>query len=161
MAEETSAPVATGPNPGLTEPFLADEAEAIAKLYRRLVLLVGGQILMSVVAQFLGALASTGAPEGVSAIVAILTMLILLAALTVVVFLVGTAYKLARRLGSGTPVLWAVAMFFPCVNIITLLVLSSKAQSWCRRHGVKVGFFGPTKESIEQLRQRSTTSVFE
>jgi hypothetical protein len=52
-------------------------------------------------------------------------------------------------------------MFLPCINILTLLVLSSKAQSWCRRYGIRVGFLGPTKESIEELRRRVMTSPFE
>ena len=59
------------------------------------------------------------------------------------------------------PVLWAIAMFLPCINVISLLVLSAKAQAWCKQHGVKVGFFGPTKESIEELRWRLLTSPFE
>jgi hypothetical protein len=52
-------------------------------------------------------------------------------------------------------------MFLPCINIIGLLVLSSKAQAWCRQYGIKVGFFGPTKESIEELRRRGLTSDFQ
>jgi hypothetical protein len=52
-------------------------------------------------------------------------------------------------------------MFLPCVSIIVLLVLSSKAQSWCKRYGVKVGLLGPTQESIEELRRRLMTSHFD
>jgi hypothetical protein len=52
-------------------------------------------------------------------------------------------------------------MFLPCINILVLLVLSSKAQAWCQRYGLRVGFLGPTKESIEELRRRLMTSSFE
>jgi hypothetical protein len=72
-----------------------------------------------------------------------------------------TAYQLTSAMGSGPPIAWAIAMFLPCVSIIVLLVLSSKAQSWCKRYGVKVGLLGPTKESIEELRRRLMTSHFD
>jgi hypothetical protein len=81
--------------------------------------------------------------------------------LVLLVVIAVTAYKLTRHLGEGLPVLWAIAMFLPCINIIGLLVLSSKAQAWCRQYGIKVGFFGPTKESIEELRRRGVTSDFQ
>jgi len=135
---------------------LADDAEAIARLYRRLVLLIGAQILMSAVIQF--AVNPEEAPLGL----AVLALLLSLAAIVATVFLVVTTYKLARRLKAGPPLLWAIALFIPCVNILGLLALSSSAQSWCRRHGVKVGLFGPTKESIEELRRlASVPETFE
>jgi hypothetical protein len=163
MAEETSTPAATarGPLRPSTEPFLADEAEAIAKLYRRLVLLVGAQLLAGFIARALAVAVAGGNTEGGAIVIGLIVMLAALAWLVASILLVVTAYRLAGRLKAGVPVLWAAAMFIPCVNIITLLALSATAQSWCRRHGVKVGFFGPTKESIEDLRRRSATSVFE
>jgi hypothetical protein len=152
LAEDISAPVAR------PEPYVADEAEAIAKLYRRLVLAVGGQLLLSLIANLRSTRPGSG---GEDVLTGLLAIVILIALIVTEVVIVGTAYKLARRLGSGTPVLWAVAMFIPCINILTLLALSSKATSWCRRHGIKVGFFGPTKESIEEIRRSSVTSAFD
>ena len=29
-----------------------------------------------------------------------------------------TAYRLTRHLGSSAPILWAILMFIPCVNIL-------------------------------------------
>ncbi len=52
-------------------------------------------------------------------------------------------YMTATALGSGVGWLWALAMFVPCANVITLLVLSSKATRMCRANGIPVGFFGP------------------
>jgi hypothetical protein len=153
LAENISAPTAR------PEPYVADEAEAIAKLYRRLVLAVGGQLLLSLIANLMSAMANPGG--GTALVVGLLAIVILVVVIATEVVIVGTAYRLARRLGSGTPVLWAVAMFIPCVNILTLLALSSKATTWCRRHGIKVGFLGPTKESIEEIRRRSVTSAFD
>jgi hypothetical protein len=75
--------------------------------------------------------------------------------LVVLVAIAVTAYQLTLLMVEGSPVLWAIAMFLPCLNVLMLLVLSSKAQDWCRRYGVKVGFLGPTQESIEELRRKA------
>jgi hypothetical protein len=130
------------------------EAETTARLYRRLVLLVGFQILLGLVQAPLQAVA---AQQG--ALAGVLVILIALMGLLVAISI--TAYNLSRHLGEGLPLLWAIAMFLPCINILVLLVLSSKAQAWCQRYGLKVGFLGPTKESIEELRRRLMTSSFE
>lgn len=130
-----------------------DDAEAIAKLYRRLVLLVGLQLLVG----FLRVPFIAAAPSQ-AALVAGVTALILLGVLVATAV---TAYKLAGHLGGGAALAWAIAMFLPCINIIVLLVLSSKAQAWCHRYGIKVGLLGPTKQSIEELRQRLLTSPFD
>jgi hypothetical protein len=132
---------------------LADDAELIARLYRRLVLLVGLQILLSFARLPTVLLSVPGA--------FVLSLLVLLALLGVTAAMVVTAYKLADHLKAGPPILWAIAMFVPCISIIALLALSSKAQSWCRRYGIKVGLLGPTKESIEELRRRVMSSTFE
>src|SRR5262249_50245366 len=130
-------------------------AEAIAKLYRRLVLAVGAQLLLGFVSNSLSVMARGSAAVG------LLALLVLPVALGISIFIAITAYKLSNRPQIGLPILWAIAMFIPCVNIITLLVLSSNATSWCRRHGIKVGFFGPTQESIDEIRRRSATSAFD
>jgi hypothetical protein len=140
---------------GKVEPYLADEAEAIARLYRRLVLLVGAQLLLGFFFNSLSVVARGSAAVG------ILVLLAFPVVVAISIFIAITAYKLSNRLQSGLPILWAIAMFIPCVNIITLLALSSIATSWCRRHGIKVGFFGPTKESIEEIRRSSVTSAFD
>jgi hypothetical protein len=96
--------------------------------YRQLVLWVGVQIVMSLGLLLFDFLA-----------------LILVPALAVtVVALAFYAYRTAEALGSSVAPLWAVAMLIPCINIITLLVLSSKATAVCRANGVPVGFFGPS-----------------
>ena len=124
-----------------------EEAEGIAKLYRRLVLLVGLQILLGIVQVPL-----SESPEAQKAQVGLIVLAVLLVVLVAVAV---TAYQLTLLLDAGSPVFWAIAMFLPCINVLVLLVLSAKAQDWCRRYGIKVGFFGPTKESIEALRQRT------
>ncbi len=129
---------------------IVQNAEVIARLYRRLILLIGLQILLSIVWRFLLVAGAN-----------LVALLVAIALLVSVIAIVVTAYKLAEEMGLGLPILWAVAMLVPCINILTLLVLSGKAQTWCRRYGIKVGFLGPTPESIEELRRRMMTSPFE
>lgn len=77
------------------------------------------------------------APDGA------LAVLVSLAALTTFFALAYYGYRTANALGSSVGWLWALAMFVPCLNVITLLVLSSRATRACREHGVPVGFLGP------------------
>ncbi len=153
MANETFSDPASGGAKSTAGLALVENAEAIARLYRRLVLLVGVQLLVGFFrVQLLMAMPAA------EVLVAVIVLLVVLGA---AVALALTAYNLTDHLGTGMPVLWAIAMFLPCINVISLLVLSAKAQAWCKQHGVKVGFFGPTKESIEELRRRLLTSPFE
>jgi hypothetical protein len=102
----------------------------LARAYRALVLWFGVQLVMSLANQVL--------PK--TPVIAALSGLVVLATF---VALTMYAYRTAAALGSSVPVLWAVAMFVPCVNAITLLVLSSKATSACRERGIVVGLLGP------------------
>jgi hypothetical protein len=134
---------------GRPEPYLAYEAEAITKLYRRLVLLVGGEFLLNLAVL---ALAIEIMDKKVKGMIDVL-MLGLLVMLAASVFIAITAYKLSRRLRDDSPLFWALALFLPYLNVLSLLVLSSSATSWCRRHGIEVGLLGPTKESIAAIRR--------
>jgi hypothetical protein len=146
----TTRPAA--PNPGRLA--IVQNAETIARPYRRLVLVVGLQLLATVLRLPLIA----AAPPSLA--LAILG-LVLLVALACAIALAITAYRLAEEMGLGVPLLWAIFMFLPCINILTLLVMSSKAQTWCRQYDIKVGLLGPTPESIEDLRRRMMTSHFD
>jgi hypothetical protein len=142
------------PKPGVRGGLaIVENAEAIARLYRRLVLLVGVQLLLS----FLRAPMVMAAPSAAVPLSVVFILLFVGSA----VALAATAYTLTDHLGAGIPILWTVAMVLPCINIVVLLVLSSKAQAWCKRYGVKVGLLGPTKASIEDLRRRMITLPFE
>jgi hypothetical protein len=52
-------------------------------------------------------------------------------------------------------ILYALLMIIPCINLIVLLVVVSRATNALRQGGIKVGFFGASKETIEQLRVAS------
>ena len=62
-------------------------------------------------------------------------------------------YRLTQAMGSSVAILWVLAMFVPCLNLIFLLVLNSQATSWLNIRGVKVGLLGPSPEVIEQLKR--------
>jgi hypothetical protein len=99
----------------------------LAISYRQLVLWVGVQIPISLGLLVFDSLALILVPALVATIIA----------------LAFYAFRTAEALGSSSALLWAVAMLIPCINIITLLVLSSKATAVCRANGVPVGFLGP------------------
>jgi hypothetical protein len=140
---------APAPVPGALSPEVA-RVERIARHYRRLVLLVGSQILavfgltalMTAVAP--GASIAGGAIELASV------------GIRIALFLAGmvVGYQLADALGEGNPWLWAIGMLFPVINLVVLAALSSKANAWCQKAGVKVGLLGPTAASLQELRQR-------
>jgi hypothetical protein len=121
------------------------DAEVVARLYRRLVLLVGLQLIVAFGLNIAGEV--PGPDVGM-----LLVLVLFICAVVADIVLVVTAYRLMAHLGSGVPTLWAVAMFFPLVNVLVLLAISSRAQTWCRRYGIKVGLLGPTKQSLEELR---------
>jgi hypothetical protein len=152
-----------GPGPASEAPgragglAIVQNAETIARLYRRLVILVGIQLLVGGYVQVLSASGASASGPGFLALIASLVLIGTFFALPV------TAYQLTSQMREGrrSPILWAVLMILPCVNILSLLILSTRAQTWCQRHGVKVGLFGPTRESIEELRRRVMTSPFD
>lgn len=115
----------------------AIDVPGLAHAYRRLVLWFGAQLLLNCGSQFGVLLPEQGAGQ------LALALVVFAGALITVVALVYYGYKTAEALASARPVLWAIAMLLPCVNVITLLVLSSKATSACRANGIPVGLLGP------------------
>jgi hypothetical protein len=111
-------------------PANAFDAARLARAYRSLVLWFGLQMLMTVGNQMFG---RNPLVAGLAGLVVLMTL----------VALTYYAYRTASALGASVPVLWAIAMFVPCLNVITLLVLSSKATAACKERGIPVGFLGP------------------
>jgi hypothetical protein len=146
------------PSPGTRAPAIPFAgAEAIARLYRRLVLVVGLQILLAV-ARIPVFLLVGGRSSAV--VLGLVGLVFGLAILVTAVLLAVTAYQLSAHLAS-VPILWALIMFVPCLNILGLLLLSAKAQAWCKQYGIRVGFLGPSLESIAELRRSADTSPFD
>lgn len=111
-----------------TEDFSVRE---LAFAYRRLVLWFGAQLVAGVLSLVVPRVDGVQNP------------LITIVVLITVVALAYYGYRTAKAMGSSVGWLWAVAMFIPCLNVITLLVLSHRATKACRERGVPVGFLGP------------------
>lgn len=109
----------------------------LASAYRRLVLWFGAQLIVSFGGLALPPLLGSG-PENVA-----LSLAILAGTIATIVALAYYGYHTATALGSDVGWVWGLAMFVPCANVITLLVLSYKATAACRANGIPVGFFGP------------------
>jgi hypothetical protein len=126
----------------------------LAIAYRRLVLWYGAQLFVIFCFQIFQFLFRTATPprrmgpitvittEGGSGY-SVLLMVLSAASLIILAGVVISAYRTAQALGSSSPVLWALAMVLPLVNLITLVALSLKARQVCREHGIPVGLFGP------------------
>ena len=110
------------------------DVPGLAASYRRLVLWFGVQLVLGPCLMLLAGVVGEFPPLG---LVQLVGGIVTLGALAFY------AYRTAVALGSSAGVVWAVAMFLPLVNILTLLALSSRATRACRAAGIKVGFFGP------------------
>ncbi|MET0556462.1 MAG: hypothetical protein ABW221_25725 [Vicinamibacteria bacterium] len=111
------------------------DAPALAGAYRNLVLWFGGQLLVNAL--------SCGARGLQGAAAVLVSLVVLVGMLATLVALVYYGYRTAQALGSTVAWLWAVGMLVPCVNVITLLALSSQATRACRENGIEVGLLGP------------------
>ncbi|HUS36655.1 MAG TPA: DUF4339 domain-containing protein [Verrucomicrobiae bacterium] len=89
-----------------------------------------------------------------SAIIPMVAPLLMIGSLAAMIFGLFAVYRLAKALGY-TAILYAIAMLIPCVNLLTLLVVISRATKVLKENGVKVGFLGVSKDTIEQLRTSS------
>jgi hypothetical protein len=74
-----------------------------------------------------------------------------LGSLVALIFSVIAVYRLAKALGY-TAIIYAIAMIIPCINLLTLLVVVSRATQCLKQGGVKVGLLGASKQTIESLR---------
>ena len=112
------------------------DVRGLASAYRRLVLWFGAQLLL-----FFPAMAQQLAGPGVAG--ATLGALMLTGSIVTMVALAYYGYRTATALGSDAGWVWGVAMLVPCVNVVTLLLLSAQATRTCKAHGIEVGLFGP------------------
>lgn len=113
------------------------DVPALRIAYRRLVLWFGAQLVVNS-----GALALQSVERPTLAI-SLLAGILGLITLVTIVALAYFGFRTAKALGSPVPWLWALAMFVPCVNALSLLALSSKATQACAARGIPVGLLGP------------------
>jgi hypothetical protein len=86
-----------------------------------------------------------------AAVAPVAAPLLAIGSLAAMIFGLFAVYRLAKALGY-TAIIYAIAMIIPCVNLLTLLVVISRATKVLKDNGVKVGFLGVDKATIEQLR---------
>jgi len=113
-----------------------ERSRELAEAYRNLVLCFAGQLLLTSLV-VVGNLTMSGVAREVLRNVALWGTL---GTATTFAYL---GYRTAEAMGLGFPWVWAVGMFLPWLNVVTLLVLSSKATRTCRAAGISVGFLGP------------------
>lgn len=111
------------------------DVSGLATAYRRLVLWFGAQLIVGFVRVV------TEPAEGPVGLIG--AAVVVVGVLATMIALVYYGYRTAQALGSDAAWVWGAAMLVPCISLITLLVLSSKATRACKAHGVPVGLFGP------------------
>jgi hypothetical protein len=112
----------------------------IALAQRRIMWTILCALLLLISFGFSAALTPTGG--GVSAI--ILISLVALIRIGIVVMMMVGIYQLASALGNGTGtcVLYVIAMIIPCVSLIVLLVVNQQATKILTQNRIKVGLMG-------------------
>jgi hypothetical protein len=109
----------------------------LAGAYRRLVLWFGAQLALQ--ATQLGLRLARPQSEAAG----VVDLLCTLGALVTIPALAYYGFKTARALASKVAWVWALAMVIPCVNVLSLLALSSRATQACAERGIPVGLLGP------------------
>jgi hypothetical protein len=79
----------------------------------------------------------------------VLQVLLLLVILAVSVTATVFVFLLATQVYStGMGVLLGILTLFPCIGLLTLLIINSKATTVLRKHGIRVGFLGAKTSDI-------------
>ncbi len=88
----------------------------------------------------------------------ILFLLPLPLSLFIVIFQIFGAVKLARALHYGWwTLLLAIVQIVPCLSLLTLLVMNSKATALLQECGIRVGLMGANRSDVERYRPVRTT----
>jgi hypothetical protein len=126
-------------------PFTREELLQIAKSQKTIISLILVNLLLAVC--LVVSVIMLG-PDSRSAalIVLVARWTLLLLNLIAVVFI----YRLAKALRQ-TAWVYAVAAFFPCVSLVTLLLINHFATRALRQHGVRVGLMGAVKSDLDRI----------
>ena len=133
-----------------SEPTPADLEQTlkVAKGFRGVLVYFGSQYLIGFLLNVAQGIAEAS-PDG-ALVFGLAALALLAAAIACLVMLLVQVYKCSSAMGS-IGLLWVIAMFFPCVNLLTLLAINSKAKTFLEARGVKVGFLGPSPNEIMRL----------
>ena len=82
-----------------------------------------------------------------------LFLLLGFAELVVTIVMILNSWRVAKALGWSTVggIIACVLLFFPCLSLITLLVLICKATKELRQYGLRVGLLGVSSDDINRL----------
>jgi hypothetical protein len=145
--------VATQHSPVSATPQELVTMEAVAVAFRQLLIWFGVQQLAAIFAQVV-TVSGTNI-FGINSPLAVLANLfgwVVVLAPTIVLLV--WVYRLTSSMESKAPWAWLIAMFFPCLNLLFLLMVNSNASAWCNRHGIAVGLLGPSTAAIQEVRRR-------
>ena len=120
----------------------------VAKSFRGVLVYFGMQYLIAFGMNAAGVMAQTS-PDA-APLLGLVVLGGFVGAIFCLVMLLVSIYKCSSAMGS-VGLLWVIAMFLPCLNLITLLAINSKAKSFLEKRGVKVGFVGPSPDEIMRL----------
>ena len=85
----------------------------------------------------------------------IFPLLVLPIALAVIIFVLIAVGRLAYALhGVGNTIFYCITMLIPCVGLILLVFLNSRATNYLKRHGVKVGLMGADLSTLPSSQQQ-------
>lgn len=131
--------------------FSASEIREIAKWQKWILRIVVANILIMLGVVMIAA--ASGNPEqGVGVAAGGLIQVTSCALSIVAIFLI---FRLARALRQ-IPWIYAIAAIFPCIGLISLLVLNHFATTTLRAHGVKVGLLGANEADLAHLPDNDT-----
>jgi hypothetical protein len=123
--------------------YTNDEVYQIGQEHRAIIWLILLQFLSIPVSQLAPSLAkSTGMPL-LALPLAVMPLFINIVSLFFV-------YRLASAL-KNSPWLYLLLGLIPCISLISLLILSSRAQAALKAHGVVVGLMGARRADLERL----------
>ena len=120
----------------------------VAESFRGVLVFFGMQYLISFGINAVGVVAQA-APDA-APLVGFAVLGGVVGAIYCLVMLLVSIYRCSTAMGS-VGILWVIAMFLPCLNLITLLAINSKAKTFLEKRGVKVGFVGPSPDEILRL----------
>jgi hypothetical protein len=139
--------VALEGRPKQLDALAVGRAQCVAREYRNLVLFFAGQLL-------LGAMHVAGSHIENGVVREAVGAVVLWGALGSALGQFYFTYQTSRAMGSSAPWAWSLGMFVPCANIVTLLLLSSRATTLCRAAGIPVGLLGPRPTNEERRSRR-------
>ena len=116
--------------------LIEGRSRELAVAYRNLVLCFGGQLTV----ELTNVVGNLTLPRMVARPLGTVVAILMLGSAAALVYF---GYRTAQAMGSSAAWVWAAGMMLPCLNVITLLVVSSRATQMCRAAGIPVGFLGP------------------